>query len=516
MASSFTVGRSQLLFALCLPLAILLGYLLSDPLDRGNSLVALIMMGGLSIPLLMRGYHVALIFAWNAAITPVMLPGQPFLWVPLACLGLGFAVINRFVNPEVRFVSVPSVSKPLLFLLVVLMGTAVFRGGFGLRSFGSESYGGRDYVYIVAAILGYFALSSQRIPIRNTNRYIDLYFLPGLTGLIPNLAYLGGSSYYFLFYLFPPIYASEQARGDFSLEVQITRVFGLTAAASSLFCWVLGKYGLRRVFQLSRPWPAIVMFVAFLACAFCGFRSMLIIFSLTMAFQLWFERLFTVRVVASLLGVFLLAGALLIPNADKLPLVVQRTMSFLPLHLNPVVEMSAQGSSNWRLQMWQELLPDVPKYFFAGKGFAIDPTELAFAEQNTMRFGLGYGGSKAAGDYHNGPLSLVIPLGVWGVIGFIWFCIAAVKYLHHQYRYGNAELHRINTFLLAYFLARLVLFIFVFGGFFSDLFIFTGLIGFSVSLNGTNERQLAESQLTPQLTPHEIGFHEQMANQRVS
>lgn len=512
MASSYTVGRSQLLFALCLPLAILLGYLLSDPLDRENSLVALLMVGMLSIPLLMRGYHVALIFAWNAAITPVVLPGQPFLWVPLACLGLGFAVINRFVNPEARFVSVPAVSKPLLFLLLVVIGTAAFRGGFGLRSFGSESYGGRDYVYIVAAILGYFALSSQRIPIPSTNRYVGLYFLTGLTGLVPNLAYLGGSSYYFLFYLFPPLYAFEQARGDFSLEMQITRIFGLTAASSALFCWVLGKYGLRRIFQLSRPWPAIVMFVAFMGCAFCGFRSLLIIFALTLAFQLWFERLFTLRVVGSLFGVFLVGGALLIPNAHRLPLVVQRTMSFLPLHLSPVVEMSAQGSTTWRLQMWQELLPEIPKYFFMGKGFAIDPTELAFAEQNSQRFGIGYEGSMAAGDYHSGPLSLIIPLGIGGVIAFLWFIYAGTKYLHYQYKHGAPELRVINTFLLAYFVARFVFFVTIFGGFFSDLAIFTGVVGLSVSLNGESVPQSIEPDVVAAPEEHESGYAGRLVN----
>lgn len=516
MANSFTVGRAQLLFALCLPLAILLGYLLSDPLDQANSFVGFLMLGVLLIPLLMRGYHLALIFAWNAAITPVILPGQPFLWVPLAALGLGFAVVNRFTSSEAQFNSVPSISKPLVFLFLVVMGTAVLHGGFGLRSFGSESYGGRNYVYIFAAIFGYFALTSQRIPLSKVNRYTALFFLTGVTGLVPNLAYLGGSSYYFLFSLFPPLYASEQALGDYSLEIQIARVFGLTAASLALLCWVLARYGVGRIFQLSRPWPAIVFFSSLVGCAFCGFRSMLIIFGLTFLFQLWFERLYTLRIISSTVGVLLVAGGLLAPNAARLPLVVQRTISILPFHLNPVVEFSAQGSTTWRVMMWKELLPQIPKYLLIGKGFGIDPTDLAFAEQNTTRYGVGYEAALAAGDYHNGPLSLIIPLGIFGVVGFLWFIYAGTKYLHRQYKHGLPELRVINTFLLAYFLARFVFFVLAFGGFFSDLFIFTGIVGLSVSLNGIGEPQSAESQLASEPSSRELGYEGQLANQRLN
>lgn len=488
MANSFTVGRAQLLFALCLPVAILLGYLLSDPLDPSNSLFVLILVGLLAIPLLIRGHHVALIFAWNAAITPAFLPGQPFLWVPLAVIGLGFAIVNRFTSAEAGFSSTPSVSRPLLFLLMVTLVTAALRGGFGLRSFGSETYGGRNYAYIVAAILGYFTLSSQRIPLEKVDRYVALFFLTGLTSLIPNLAYLGGRSWFFLFNLFPPVYAIEQALGDVSLDMQIARVFGLSFASIALLSWLLAHYGLRKVFNWRYPGALFLFVVSLTACVFCGFRSFLIIFLLCVGLQFIFEGLLTTRNFLVGSAVLLVIAGLVLPNASKLPLVVQRTLSFLPLRLNPVAEMSAEGSTAWRLEMWRVLLPQIPQYFFKGKGFGIDSTDLALAEQNN-RFGMGFEGAIAAGDYHSGPLSLIIPLGVWGVIGFAWFVIASIRYLHKQYRFGDPQLQRINTFLLAYFIAKLILFLFVFGGFFSDLFFFTGIVGFSASLNGNSIKQ---------------------------
>lgn len=471
------------MFALCLPLALLLGYLMSDPLDPSSTLFVALTVGLLSIPLLMSGYHAALIFSWNAVITPAFLPGEPYLWVPLAVLGLGFAIVNRLTSSQVRFISVPSVTKPLLCLMVVVFITAYFRGGLGLHSFGSETYGGRNYAYIFAAILGYFALSSQRILTQKAQLFTGLFLLTGVTGLIPNLAFLGGKAWYFLFYLFPPVLAFEQAEHASSINMEFARVVGLGPFATALFSWLLARYGIRGIFSLRHPWVFLLFLLTVIAAAFTGFRSVLLLFCVILAVQFWYEGLFKWKTVVPALALLGLSAVILLPNADRLPLVVQRTLSIFPIRLSPIAEMSAAGSSEWRLEMWQQVLPEVPQYLIKGKGFAIDPTDLALAEFNN-RFNLGYSGAIAAGDYHNGPLSLVIPLGIWGFLAFVWFVVAALRYLHRVYRYGDPDLRLINTFLLASFLARIIIFTFIVGSFFSDLFVFTGILGFSVSLNG--------------------------------
>src|SRR5271157_4422569 len=117
MANSFVVTRAQLVYALCLPLAVLVGYLLAEPSDLGSVLMVMAVLGLLSIPLLMRWYHLLLLTTWNAIIVPYFLPGQPQIWVLLAYVGLGFALANRFTNPDAKFISVPSLSQPLLFLV---------------------------------------------------------------------------------------------------------------------------------------------------------------------------------------------------------------------------------------------------------------------------------------------------------------------------------------------------------------------------------------------------------------
>jgi hypothetical protein len=135
------------------------------------------------------------------------------------------------------------------------------------------------------------------------------------------------------------------------------------------------------------------------------------------------------------------------------------------------------------------VVPTIPQYLLVGKGYSIDARELEdaaiFAEFNRDDPGRG---STVASDFHSGPLSLIIPLGIFGTIGFLWFLVAAFRVLRNNYRYGDAEYKGLNTFLLAYFIVRVIFYFVIFGSFHSELTLFTGLIGLSVSLNGGMRR----------------------------
>src|SRR5205823_13909599 len=121
--------------------------------------------------------------------------------------------------------------------------------------------------------------------------------------------------------------------------------------------------------------------------------------------------------------------------------------------------------------MWKAVLPQVPKYLIKGKGYALDPNDLYMAQQSAVRgFGIQAASALVAGDYHNGPLSVLIPFGIFGFLAFLWLIGACIRLLYYFHRYGDPALQRINTFLLASFLAKIALFMFVFGAVSNDLF----------------------------------------------
>ena len=75
-----------------------------------------------------------------------------------------------------------------------------------------------------------------------------------------------------------------------------------------------------------------------------------------------------------LMPILLLMGvpvALVLPFTDKLPFGVQRTMCFLPVHVDPIVEADAKISTDWRVEMWKIVIPDIPKYLILGKGYSL-------------------------------------------------------------------------------------------------------------------------------------------------
>ncbi len=481
---SINIPRPHLIMGLCLPLAVLIGYLLAEPMESGSLAVVLLVLAVLLVPIMMKWHHSLLIVAWNAAMVPVFLPGRPYLWMVMAFGSLLFAVLNRSVNPARRFTNVPSITKSLLFLAAVVVATALMTGGIGLRSFGADRYGGKGYFYIMAAVIGYFALTSQRIPPQRAGLYVGIFFLSALTALVSNLVYSAGPSFYFLYHLFPPEGAAEQVAAQ-SINPGISRITGLNGASTGLYAFLLCRYGVQGVFNFSRPLRPLFFLLAIAGCVYCGFRSVLILFVMTFAWVFWFEGLWRTRMLPLLFSGMLVAAAIILPLAQKLPLVVQRSLSFLPVKVDPLVKSSADSTTQWRIEMWKQVVPMVPQYLLKGKGYSLDPNDLILTVHSSIRgFESSSAGSSLAGDYHNGPLSIVIPFGIWGLIGFAWFAIAALRYLLYNHRFGNPSLQTINTFLLAFFIAKLISFIIIFGSLFSDLFFFTGIAGLSASLNG--------------------------------
>lgn len=501
--NSLALTRTILIYGIILPLAVVLGYMLTTP-DQSNSLMVVGAVAFvLTMPLLIRWHHPVLIFSWNAVIVLAFFPGAPHLWMLMAVLSLGFAMVNRILDRqgESTFCHVPPVTYSILFLALVVLLTAKMTGGIGLRSLGASSYGSKGYVYILAAIVGYFAMTSCPISLKQTRLYTTLYFLPGLTALMSSLIYYAGPGFYFLFAIFPTGEASNLAQADV-VGSYITRLGGVSVAGTVIYYYLLSKHGIRGLFTVKKPLRLLCFVLAFAAGLFGGFRSLLLLMLMVFALQFYLEGLLR----TTLLPIFVIAGVscmvLIIPLADRLPLAVQRTVAFLPLELDPTVRYDAVNSTEWRLQMWRVLLPELHKYVLLGKGYALNPTDLYLTDvsvrQGTMA---SWEGSMAAGDYHSGPLSLYIPFGSFGVLAFVSFLIASIRTLYLNYQHGDPHLKTINAFLLSMFVARSISFFFVFGAISSDLFQFTGLIGFSVALNGGVKKAPTHLAVHPEPVP---------------
>jgi len=484
----FGLPRILIVYAIAIPLALVLGYAvsngLSTPGDETNFLMVGLVLFVLALPILLKWHHIMLIFFWNAAFMFPFLPAQPQIWLLLAVLSFGISWLNGLLGGG-KFLRVPELTRPLVFLGIVVLLTGCFRGGIGARVFGSSSYGGRAYFYILGPIFGYFALTAVRIPLAKASRAAGIYFLSGITFVLSNLAFFLGPAFYFLFYALPSSFVAGQAEVESGrVPEAFERFNGFAPACSAVVYYFLMRWGVRGIFSYAHPWRAVLFFLTLLLSLLGGFRGNVVMLVLILLCQLCLEGLWRTRFLAITLGFGVLAGVMVFAFSDQLPLAAQRAVSFLPVKVDPAVRANAEDSLEWRLQMWQVLVPQIPKYLWLGKGYSIDPNELYFAMLGGGAGDIPAQASLVAGDYHNGPLSTLIPLGLWGMLGFLWLLGAGAKMLYRNYRYGDPELYNVNTFFLTFFIVQSVVFFTMFGAFNGQLCIFTGLLGLSVSING--------------------------------
>ncbi len=485
MNNAPAILRTFIMYTVCVPIAVFLGYLLANPLDYSTIALYGILALLLCFPLLLRWHNWLLLLSWNLSMNLFFLKGSPPPWLVMTALSLGISVLQRTLSRQSQFIRVPEITLPLIFLAIVVLGTGKLTGGFGLRMLGSDVYGGRKYIFIIGAILGYFALTALRIPPHRARLAVALFFLGAVSVVIGELYLVMPSGFNVLFWFFTP--DSYAASGGIYGEHNVTRFSYAGVISTAVTSYMLAYYGIRGIFLARKPWRGIVFGLVSLAGLFGGFRSFAGGLALVFLIQFFLEGMHRTKLLPIFGMLGMAATLLIIPLTPRLPLTVQRALAFLPLSIDPQAEMDAKASWTWRYEMWKELLPQIPRRLLLGKGYGFSSEDFqfmgrdsAFHPKDPLQGGLGL-----SGDYHNGWLSVLLIFGLWGMITFLWFAVAGIYVLYCNYRYGDASLRTVNTFLLAAFVVRFLLFMSVSGtGLHMDLSALVGWLGLGVSLNG--------------------------------
>jgi len=480
MTNNANLLRSLIIYGICLPLAILLGYLLTTP-DQSSVSTIGVVLAILIIPILLRFHHAFLVISWNLGMMMFFLPGSPTSWLTMSIISFLIFLGQRILDKRFRFLTVPEINRPLIILLLVVIITAEATGGIGLRYTGGDTYGGKRYLVLIGSILGYFALTGRRIPPEKAYLYLALFFLSGVFNFLEDWYSLSGPVSRYLFLFFPPTMLGPVQLGE-------TRFGGLTLGAMMVFSYMLARYGIRNLFFGGRPWRLVLF------CFFCvigllgGYRSSLMTVIITFSIQFYLEGMHKTKLLPFFAFIVLSATFICFPLMHMLPSNIQRSFAFIPFApIDPEVRMNADVSSDWRIRMWHAVIPEIPNYLLLGKGLSISKQDFTDATNKATNQGAmteDWWGSLTAGDFHNGPLSVLITFGIWGMLAFLWFIYAGLKVLYNNYRYGDPNLRTINACLYSLFLGKTVIFFFVFGGFYADLQIFLGWLALGICLNG--------------------------------
>jgi hypothetical protein len=497
-ASIAALLRSLIVYTVCAVLAIILGVLMTNPLSSYATVGTIAFLCVLPLlPVLLKWHHPLMILSWGLPISMFFIKGSPRLILVMITLSLVISITERALN-QPRFIKVPQVTWPLLFLIGVIAITAKLNGGIGFKAFGSDVTGGKKYVFLIVGILGYFALTSRPIPPEKARLYVAMYFLGGTLGFVGDLYPFVPGFLHPIYWIIPPtIY--DTGTGDLGT----TRLVGTGWAATAVVNVLIALYGIRGIFLSGKLWRPVVFFVACFLIFVGGFRSALILTGATFMLQFFLEGMHRTKLMPFFIIFVLAFAAAVLPMASRLPFTFQRTLAFLPssvIHLSTDARLAAEASTDWRLDMWKALLPQVPKHLLLGKGYAIsmEDAQAMGTDSAFQSIDAGQQSLALSSDYHSGPLSVILPFGIWGVFGFLWFIIASNKVMYQNFRYGPPELQTINTFLFTTYVIATVDFFFLFGDFSGGMANFVGFLGLSICVNrGVHRRPVAVTQNIP-------------------
>ncbi len=479
--------RSLIIYGICVPLAIFVGYSLANPLDINTLGFYGVVAALLISPIFLRWHREMLVFSWFCSILVFILPGSPNLWLVMVVVSLTISVLERIINSDLKFISVPQVTWPLLAFLAVVIITAELTGGIGLRSFGGSVYGGKKYVYLIISALSYFAITARPIPVNKANLFVALFFLGRVTMVVGDFFQWAPGWLHPLFMIFPP---NMDIEGP--VEVGTTRLIGITNGAISIFFFMLAKYGVRGIFMTGKISRIAMVIVLFVLTFLGGFRTSVALFLVGFLMMFYLEKMHRTPLLLVLLMVGALSAVAVVPLAHKLPFTFQRALSFLPLDLDGEAVASADDSTEWRMKMWTALLPQIPEHLLLGKGLAFSASDYDemmtgnyILQNKAETFDASEGSLALSSDFHNGMISLVIPFGIWGVLTAVWFILAGLWVMWRNMKYCRPEIKLACSMLFVMYFYEALNFLSCFAGLqiAAELAYFIGYLGLSIALN---------------------------------
>lgn len=414
-----------------------------------------------------------ILLAWVFASNIRVLLGGSLSLFTLLCAGLTVILLARIIiskrtNPYGKMARWWGVS------FFVVVGMTMYMRGIGFAFLDGEQVGGMRYILILTPLCLF--IFSSLLNLSRREWQIALYGMC-VAGLFPGIAeaafHLSDGRFYHLYYLIQPKTSLSATIEASAAGAELIRYKSATETSRYILLFALlafpgtGKKSHLRV---------LFVLVALAIGGLSGHRqNMVYLLGILVIFGFFRSPGHRIRysIACASLGV---AGTLcLYVLAPYLPYNLQRSISWLPrIPVDHKVKLSALGTTDWRILVWGQGMKEIPQYFWLGKGYAYQmevyerlatmERKDAFVESAVLTV-----------DYHNGPLGLIIGLGIFGVIAASGFfgTFAIQQSIMATGKWVEPALERYHLALLSMYLARIPSFLVISGNVhttFPDLF----------------------------------------------
>lgn len=390
-----------------------------------------------------KNYWVLIPFSLGASFPALPLGGRSLEFPELAIAGCSLFFLMRLANRKEKLHVFRQVN--LLILLFVAWVSMVFiLNPVGVAFLGSEIGGARFYLKVALAFGSFLIMSSREY----TEREVRWMFASLLFGAFFSLIY--GFAEYTI--QGPKVdITTGMVRDEYYTWHQL-----LAGPPLTIVFLIFARWSPREIFTLQRAWLVFVYFVCLLLVLLSGKRmAILALFIAPMVSAIVWRQVVPI-VVALVLGTLILfvltAGH---GQFFNLPLVAQRTISFLPGDWDPMMNQMRGGTDEWRAELRRGATESIKRNPWIGRGFAVDIHDTMTASQmaekggaidiQVARYALGK-------SWHNRWLGYAadfgIPFSVLQGVIYLWLVVLSFQTFRH---YGNQSLFGVFALYLLIF-----------------------------------------------------------------
>ena len=221
-------------------------------------------------------------------------------------------------------------------------------------------------------------------------------------------------------------------------------------------------------------WMLLIL-AAIIAAAMSGFRNSVVSVGLMFLLGVAYRSGLPGVVISFFCGAIGLLFLVVANEIKPLPPSLQRSLTFLPGNWDERYRRDADASSEWRFEIWREvLLTDRwihNKWLGDGLGFSAAELRAQLNARDSTRIGIsGFDAHRenilASGDYHSGPIQTVRTIGYFGLFILVLAQIRLAVHAHRQIRRcSRTEWYPVALIIGLPIIAYPLFFFFIFGTF---------------------------------------------------
>jgi len=314
-----------------------------------------------------KNYWMLIPFSLGAAFPVVPLGGRSLEFPELAIAGCSLFFLLRLASRKEKLNFFRPINIPIL-LFMAWVGMVFVLNPVGLAVMGSEVGGGRFYLKIALAFAAYLILSNREYSERDIRWVFGLIIFGACFSLI-----YGVISYL----LIGPGINLNTGLVD---EEYYTWHQLLSVPATTVSFIIFARWSPKQVFSIQKIWTALTYITCLLLVLISGKRMALItIFLAPLVSAILRRQISFIFITLGFATVTL--GTLTAGHGQlfSLPLVAQRTISFLPGDWDPEMDQLRGGADEWRAELRQWAGTMIKRDPVIGGGFAVNIQETATA-----------------------------------------------------------------------------------------------------------------------------------------